>query len=59
MWLQDFLPKAVKNIRIMTYGYHSHLTGYEEGGTTLSGCARGLIEQLENSRRLAKVCNVL
>ncbi|KAF8250955.1 hypothetical protein K440DRAFT_596776 [Wilcoxina mikolae CBS 423.85] len=54
MWLRDFLPKDVKNVRVMTYGYDRLLDGYEKGGVALSGCARGLIEQLENSRRMAK-----
>jgi hypothetical protein len=25
MWLKDFLPQDVKNVRIMTYGYDSSL----------------------------------
>jgi hypothetical protein len=27
MWLKDFLPKDVTNIRVMSYGYNSSLVG--------------------------------
>jgi hypothetical protein len=54
MWLQDFLPKDVKNVRIMAYGCNRNLR-YEEGDTGLSINIRNFIEQLENSRCLAEV----
>ena len=27
MWLKDFLPRDVKGIRVMSYGYNSNLVG--------------------------------
>ncbi|KAF8542620.1 hypothetical protein BDD12DRAFT_802693 [Trichophaea hybrida] len=27
MWLKDFLPHDIKNVRIMSYGYNSNLVG--------------------------------
>jgi len=56
MWLKDFLPEDVKNVRVMTYGYHSR---YERSGTILASYLRSFIQQLENSRRTAMVCKYL
>jgi hypothetical protein len=54
MWLKDFLPKNVENIRIMTYGYDSSLMG-GQGNARLADYRRNFIQQLENSRSSAKV----
>ncbi|KAF8533704.1 hypothetical protein BDD12DRAFT_759569, partial [Trichophaea hybrida] len=53
MWLQDFLPLDVENIRIMTYGYDTNL------GSSSDNCAildykKNLVQQLENARMKAK-----
>jgi hypothetical protein len=50
MWLKDFLPLDVKDVRIMTYGYDSNLIGGEKSGMRLVDDRRSFIEQLENSR---------
>ncbi|KAF8538649.1 hypothetical protein BDD12DRAFT_137758 [Trichophaea hybrida] len=50
MWLKDFLPKDVKNIRIMTYGYDSNFGGYKNTGARLNDYRRNFIQQLQNSR---------
>jgi hypothetical protein len=55
MWLQDFLPKDVKNVRIMAYGCNRSLR-YGEGDMGLSINTGNFIEQLENSGCLAEVC---
>ncbi len=54
MWLRDFLPRDVKNIRIMTYGYDTNLTDYEDNSTILD-YRRTLVEQLGNARRSEEV----
>jgi hypothetical protein len=59
MWLKDFLPNDVKNIRIMTYGYDSRIVGSEQSGARMSDYRRNFIEQLETSRTSAKVCKDL
>ncbi|KAA8893236.1 hypothetical protein FN846DRAFT_963294, partial [Sphaerosporella brunnea] len=54
MWLKDFLPKDITNIRIMTYGYES---GFEEGSNsnaTLVDYRRNFIQLLKNSRSRAR-----
>jgi len=55
MWLRDFLPQDVKNIRIMTYGYDSSLLGPEKNSMRMSDYRGNFMEQLKNSRRSAKV----
>jgi len=55
MWLQDFLPKDFKNVRIMAYGYNSSIIGPERSETRMIDYRRNFIEQLETSRKLAKV----
>jgi hypothetical protein len=55
MWLKDFLPKDIGNIRIMTYGYDSSLIG-PETNARLIDYRRNFIQQLKNSRSSAQVC---
>ncbi|KAF8535735.1 hypothetical protein BDD12DRAFT_326423 [Trichophaea hybrida] len=50
MWLKDFLPKDIKNVRVMTYGYDSSLVGVGRGNTRLVDYRRNFIQQLENAR---------
>jgi hypothetical protein len=54
MWLKDFLPKDVKNIRIMTYGYNSSLINSKRDAK-LSNSKKHFIERLESARDSAKV----
>jgi len=56
MWLKDFLPEDVKNVRIMTYGYDSSLVRGVKSETRLVDYRRNFIQQLENSRSAAEVC---
>jgi hypothetical protein len=58
-WLKDFLPRDVKNVRIMTYGYDSGLVGSGKCDMRLIDYRRNFIQQLENSRSTAKVCKYL
>jgi len=55
MWLRDFLPKDVKNIRVMTYGYDSSLLGPEKNSMRMSDYRGNFVEQLRISRRSAEV----
>ncbi|KAF8533302.1 hypothetical protein BDD12DRAFT_984533 [Trichophaea hybrida] len=49
MWLKDFLPYDVKNIRILTYGYDSRLIGHDGvAEMRLLDFQRHFIEQLQN-----------
>lgn len=57
MWLTDFLPLDVKNIRIMTYGYDSSL-GTRESSMKMVDYRSHFIQQLKNSRGDAKVRDV-
>jgi len=50
MWLRDFLPKTVKRVRIMTYGYNTKLDGSRTRDSTLLDHKRDLIEKLNNAR---------
>jgi tartrate dehydratase beta subunit/fumarate hydratase class I family protein len=59
MWLKDFLPQDIKNTRIMTYGYDSRLLGPETTSMRMSDYRGNFIEQLQNSRRSAKVFIVI
>jgi hypothetical protein len=56
MWLQDFLPKNIKDIRIMTYGYNTELVGANTG--RLLDHRRDLIQQIQIVRRSLKVVAV-
>jgi len=58
MWLKDFLPKDVKNIRIMTYGYDCTIVGSEQSDARMTDYRRNFIEQLETSRTSAKVVRI-
>jgi len=55
MWLKDFLPEDVTNVRIMTYGYDSTLVGSENSAMSLNDYKRNFIQQLGNARTAAKV----
>jgi len=46
MWLQDFLPHDIKNVRIMTYGYNTKLDGNTLDHRMLD-YGRDMIQQLE------------
>jgi hypothetical protein len=46
MWLQDFLPHDIKNVRIMTYGYNTKLVGNTLDHRMLD-YGRDMIQQLE------------
>jgi hypothetical protein len=59
MWLKDFLPMDIKNIRIMTYGYDSSLIEFERNDMRLVDYKRNFIQQLENSRRMVMVWTYL
>ncbi|KAA8908222.1 hypothetical protein FN846DRAFT_945814 [Sphaerosporella brunnea] len=48
MWLQDFLPRDFKNIRIMAYGYNNSLDGTSD--SALLDFRRNLVQQSENAR---------
>ena len=50
MWLQDFLPSDIQNIRIMTYGYNSTLVGPNTVNDRMLEYRRNLVCQLENAR---------
>jgi hypothetical protein len=54
MWLKDFLPRDVKGIRIMSYGYNSNLIGHTVDDGFLD-YRRHFIHMLVNSRRSAEV----
>jgi hypothetical protein len=56
MWLQDFLPKDFKNVRIMSYGYNSSLDSDANNG--LLDFRRHLVQQLENARNFDEVCEL-
>ncbi|KAF8243912.1 hypothetical protein K440DRAFT_560344, partial [Wilcoxina mikolae CBS 423.85] len=55
MWLQDFLPQDIKNIRIMTYGYNTNLVGANAGHYRILDHQRDLIEQLDSARSSPEV----
>jgi len=57
MWLKDFLPKHIKNIRIMTYGYNSSLVEDTKSTLRLADYRSNFIQQLENARSSAEVYN--
>lgn len=57
MWLKDFLPYDVQNIRIMSYGYDSRLVGHVgEAEIRLLDLQRHFVEQLQNARSSVPVC---
>ena len=54
MWLQDFLPQDVPNIRIMTYGYDSELSNTADNSGMLD-YRKALAQQLEVARNSSEV----
>ena len=50
MWLHDFLPNRFKNVRIMTYGYDSKLTGEPKTENRLLDYKRHFINMIKNAR---------
>ena len=54
MWLKDFLPRDVKGIRIMSYGYNSNLVGCTVDDQFID-YRRHFIHELRNSRSSAEV----
>jgi hypothetical protein len=54
MWLKDFLPRDVKGIRIMSYGYNTNLVGHTVNDQFLD-YRRHFIHMLRNSRSSAEV----
>jgi hypothetical protein len=55
MWLKDFLPHDVQNIRIMSYGYDSSLLGDGKADNRLLDHQRLFIQDIENARSSVKV----
>jgi hypothetical protein len=55
MWLKDFLPRDVTNIRIMSYGYDSSLLGQSRAASKLLDFQRLLIQDIENARSSVEV----
>jgi hypothetical protein len=55
MWLRDFLPQALPNIRIMTYGYNSKVAS--SSIHTFQDYSIGILEALKNARKTDEVCN--
>jgi len=53
MWLKDFLPRDIKGIRIMSYGYNTGLLGYTVDGQFLDYGGH-FIHMLKNSRSSAE-----
>ncbi|KAF8253373.1 hypothetical protein K440DRAFT_679374 [Wilcoxina mikolae CBS 423.85] len=54
MWLQDFLPHDIKNIRIMTYGYNTNLIG-KTTNLTMLDYVKHMIQELEKVRGSSEV----
>jgi hypothetical protein len=55
MWLKDFLPYDIQNIRIMSYGYDSRLIGSGKSESRLLDYQRLLIQDIENARSSVNV----
>jgi hypothetical protein len=49
MWLQDFLPEQLPNVRIMSFGYDSRIEA-NKGTSRMLDYARFFVEQLRNAR---------
>jgi hypothetical protein len=58
MWLRDFLPRDVRGVRIMSYGYNSNLVGHTVDDVFLD-YKRHFIHMLVNSRSSAEVRRTL
>lgn len=54
MWLRDYLPKDVKNVRVLTYGYNSQLQGNEDRSSLLSH-SKNFIHRLREMRKVTEV----
>ena len=54
MWLKDFLPRDVKGVRIMSYGYNTNLVGNTLDDVFLD-YRRHFIHMLVNSRSSTEV----
>lgn len=54
MWLRDFLPKDVSNVRVLTYGYNSQLQGNEARSSLLSH-SKNFIHRLQEMRKVTGV----
>jgi len=50
MWLKDFLPLDIKNIRTMSYGYVSNFIGQGATQNRLLDYQRFFIQDIENAR---------
>lgn len=60
MWLKDFLPNNIGNIRIMSYGYDTSLDNASiADNSSMLDYRRGLVQQLRDARRSADVSNIL
>lgn len=55
MWLADYLPLDIKNCRIMTFGYNSHLFGSDADSQDMDDYRRALLEQVAEAREGAEV----
>jgi hypothetical protein len=55
MWLRDFLPDDVRNIRIMTYGYNTSLDEHTSS-EHFEEYRSDLLQAIANSRRTGEVC---
>lgn len=49
MWLRDFLPEAVPNARILTYGYDTKLPG-SQSEASIPDLSRRLLESIKTIR---------
>ena len=55
MWLNDFLPHALPNARIMTFGYNSRVAG-SSSGMGVARFAKDLLNRLRAARAIKAVC---
>jgi hypothetical protein len=55
MWLKDFLPYDIPNLRVLTYGYDSSLVGTSRTDSSLLDYQRNFIQAIENARRSGQV----
>lgn len=50
MWLRDFLPHSVVNVRILTYGYDTKVYG-SQSETSILELAKTLLESIKITRQ--------
>jgi len=55
MWLKDFLPYDIPNLRVLTYGYDSSLAGTSRTDSRLLDYQRNFIRAIENARSSVQV----